>query len=135
MVAWAPEFGQTFSKENRDQFPANRDSFANRTPKLIATVDEMLRLGDEVIKKYAEADPLLTKETERKGFALLAESFKMDQEMYQMFKTQAQLVSDNSINDAKTLNEKYDHLTTQILQKQQAKDKKFQEGKTLLQTK
>lgn len=132
---WARDFNETFSEQNRAQFPANRDWLISRAQKILPLIDESLRLGGEAAKKYEEASRLRTKDQEKRGFALIAASFKKDVEMEQLFKAQAQLASDQTITDAKTFNEKFVYLNGVIRQMQKEKDDQFEEGKRLVLTK
>jgi hypothetical protein len=132
---WAREFNETFSEKNRAQFPANRDWLISRAQKILPLIDESSRLGGEAAEKYEEASRLMTKDQEKRGFALMAASFKKDVEMEQLFKAQAQLASDRTITDAKTFNEKFVYLNGLIRQKQKEKDDQFEEGKRLVLTK
>ena len=52
-----------------------------------------------------------------------------------MFKEQALLVSDPTITDAKTFNEKFIRIRELALQKQKSKDDQFDEGTRLMQGK
>ena len=134
MNQWAREFGQTFTQQNRAQFPANRDWLNSRAQKIIALMDESTRLGTEAVKKFEESSRLMTNQQHSKGVALIAASFKNDIEVEQLFKAQAQLPADQTITDAKTFNEKFAYLDGLIRQKQQEKEGQFEEGKRLMLT-
>ena len=131
---WAPEFGQTFSEQNRAQFPANRDWLNSNAQKIIPRIDESLRLGNEAAEKYEEASRLMSKNQHRKGLALFASSERLNVEIEQLLKAQAQLASDETITDQKTFSEKYAHLSTLMRQKQKEKDDQFAEGRRLMLT-
>jgi hypothetical protein len=132
---WAREFGQIFSEQNRAQFPSNRDWLNSRVQKILPLMDESSRLGSEAAKKYEESSRLMTKEQDRRAFAILAASFKKDVEIEQLFKAQAQLASDRTITDAKAFNEKFVYFNGLIQQKQKERDDQFEEGKRLVLTK
>ena len=132
---YAREFGQIFTEQNRAQFPANRDSLNSRVQKILPLMNESLRLGNEATEKYEEASRLMAREQDRRGVALIAASFRKSVEIEQMLKQQALLVSDQTITDAKTFNEKFVHINELIRQKQKEKDDQFDEGKRLMLTK
>ena len=132
---WAREFNQAFTEQNRAQFPSNRDWLNSRAQKIIPLIDESSRLGNEAAEKCEEASRLMTKDQDRRGFAIIAASFKKSVEIEQLFKAQAQLASDRTITDAKTFNEKFVYFNGLIGQKQKEKDDQFQEGKRLVLTK
>ena len=129
---WAREFGEAFSEQNRAQFPANRDWLTSRAQKIIPRIDESSRLGKESADKYEEASRLMSNDHHRKGVALIAASERTNVEIEQLLKAQAQLVSDVTINDQKTFNEKYNQLGTLMRQKAKEKDEQFAEGKRLM---
>lgn len=129
---WAREFGQTFSEQNRAQFPANRDWLNSRAQKIIPRIDESSRLGNEAAAKFEEASRLMSNDQLRKGMASIAASERTNVEMEQLLKAQALLASDGTINDQKTYKEKFDHIGTLIQQKVKQKDEQFAEGKLLM---
>lgn len=132
MNEWAREFGQVFTNQNLAEFPSNRDWLISRAQKIIPTIDESLRLSNEAIKKYEEASRLMTKDEHKRGVGLIASSFRKSMEIEQLFKTQAQLASDQTITDAKALNEKFAYYNQLIRQKQKEHDEQFDEGKRLM---
>jgi len=132
---YAREFGQIFTEQNRAQFPANRDSLNSRVQKILPLMDESLRLGTEATEKIEEASRLMSRVQDRKGVALIAASFRKSVEIEQLFKQQALLLSDPTITDAKTFNEKFVHMNELVRQKQKEKDDQFDEGKRLMLTK
>lgn len=132
MNQWSREFGHTFSEQNRAKFPTNREWLTDQAEKVMPLVDESLRLTNEAAAKYEEAGRLMSKAQDRRAINLIASSFKIEGEMKQLFKAQAQLASDHTINDAKTFNEKFNSLTRLIQEKQKQKDQQFDEGKRLL---
>ena len=132
--AWAREFGEAFSEQNRAQFPANRDWLTSRAQKIIPRIEESSRLGKESADKYEEASRLMSNDHHRKAVALIAASDRTQVEIEQLLKAQAQLASDVTINDQKTFNEKFTNLSTLMKQKAKEKDEQFAEGKRLLLT-
>ncbi len=121
-----------FTEQNRAQFPSNRDWLNTNAKKIVALIDDSDRLGNQAFAKFEEASRLMTKEQDKRGMILIASSFKKESEISRLFKAQAQLASDETINDAKTFNEKFVYLTGLIYQKQKEKDDEFAEGKRLL---
>lgn len=129
---WARELSQILSEQNRAQFPLNRDRLISRVEKVVPLVDESSRLGNEAAEKYEAASRLMSSDQEKKGTALIAASVRKDVEIGELFKAQAQLVSDSTINDAKGLNDKWVYFNGLILQKQKEKDEEFEQGRRLL---
>ncbi len=129
---WARELSQILTEQNRAQFPLNRDRLISRVEKVIPLIGESSRVGKEAAEKYEEASRLMSTDQEKKGTALIAASVRNDVEMGELFKAQAQLVSDSTINDAKGLNDKWIYFNGLIQQKQKEKDEQFAEGKRLL---
>ena len=134
MNQWAREFGQVFTEKNRAQFPANRDWLNSHAQKIVPLIDESSRLNNEATEKYEQASRLITNEQQRRGLALIAASFRKSDEIEQLFKAEAQLVSDQTITDAKALNEKFAYFDGLIRQKQKEKDDQFDEGRRLMLT-
>lgn len=132
MERWAQELSQILSEQNRAQFPSNRDNLTSRVEKVIPLVDESSQLGKEAAEKCEEAGRLMSTDRDKKGFALICASMRNDVELGELFKAQAQLVSDNTIKDARGLNDKWIYFNGLILQKQKEKDEQFAEGKRLL---
>lgn len=129
---WAREFGQVFSEQNRAQFPANRDWLNSHSQSLLPRIDESLRLGNAAADKYEEASHLISNEQQRRGWTLIVASIRRNIEIEQLLKEQAQLVSDLTITDAKTFNEKFAQIGALIQQKVKEKDAQFDEGKRLM---
>jgi hypothetical protein len=132
MNEWAREFGQTFSEQNRAQFPGNRDWLNSRAQTIIPRIDESLRLSNQALEKYEAGGRLLSNEQQRKGWALITASFRKSIEVEELLKAQAQLASDQSITDAKAFNEKFAHLSELMKQKQKEKDVQFNEGRRMV---
>ena len=130
--AWSREFSQVFTPEHRAQFPSNRDWLISRSEKIIALLDESARLGNEAAAKFEEASRLMGKDQDKKGMELIAGALRKDVELGQLFKALAQLASDRTITDAKSLNERFDHLTSLYREKRKETDEQLAEGKRLL---
>jgi len=132
MNQWARDFGETFSQQNRAQFPSNRAWMNSRAQNILPLMDKSIRLGTEAVAKYQEASRLMSKENHQKGVASIAASFRKSIEIEQLFKAEAELASDQTINDAKTLNEKFAYYDGLIREKQKEHDALFAEGKRLM---
>jgi hypothetical protein len=129
---WSREYGQVFSAEQRAKFPSNRDFLRSRAEKLIMLLDESSRLGNAAAEKYEQASGLVRDDKQKRGMVLFASGIKKAVETNQLFKEFAQLASDTTIQDEKTLNERFTHLKSLIEQKRKERDEKFAEGKRLL---
>lgn len=129
---WSREYGQVFSVEQRAKFPSNRDFLRSRAEKLIMLLDESSRLANAAAEKYEQASRLARDDKKKRGMALFASGIKKSVETNQLFKEFAQLVSDTTIQDEKTLNERFTHLKSLIEQKRKEREEKFAEAKRLL---
>ena len=129
---WSREFRQTFTPENRAQFPSNRDSLISRSEKMIALLDESARLENEAAAKFDDASRLMGNEQDKKGLELMAAALRKGVEISQLFKALAQIPSDRTINDSKGFNQKVDQITSLYQQKNKERDERLAEGKRLL---
>jgi len=129
---WAREFGQTFSEQNRAQFPSNREWLNSRAQDILPLMAKSIRLCKEAVEKYEEASRLISNEHRQRGLATIAASFRKSIEIEQLFKVEAQLTSDQTIKDAKVLNEKFAYYDGLIREKQKEMDAQFEEGKRLM---
>lgn len=129
---WSREYGQVFSVEQRAKFPSNRDFLRSRAERLIVLLDESSRLGKAAAEKYEQASGLVSDDRKKRGMALFGSALKKDVETNQLFKEFAQLASDTTIQDVKTLNERFTHFKSLVEQKRKEKDEKLAEGKRLL---
>jgi hypothetical protein len=131
-LTWSREYGQVFSAEQRAKFPSNRDFLRSRAERLIILLDESSKLGNAAAEKYHQASGLVRDDKKKRGMALFGSAIKKDVETNQLFKEFAQLTSDTTIQDVKTLNERFTHFRSLVEQKRKEKDEMFVEGKRLL---
>jgi hypothetical protein len=129
---WVTEWGSAFRAENRAKFPANRDSLKTSADKIVKILDEQARLTNRALAKYEEAIPLIDNEQHRRGYSLLVSYEKETLQANELIKSQMQLVSDKSIVDAKTFDEKFVSLAEQFGTSRRESEAQFKEAKRIL---
>ena len=129
---WSTEYGNAFAPEHRAKFPANRASLQASADKILEILDEEIRLNNEAIQQYEQAMPLMSNEQHRKGVGLLVSSQKQTLRGYEIVKSQMQLVSDESIVNAKTFEEKFLNFGAQFGRSLRESQAQFEEGSRLL---
>lgn len=129
---WVNEFAKVFTVENRAKFPSNREFFRTHAAQIINLVDESSSLNNSAADKYEQAAALSSNEQERRGMQSFASSFRKSVEANGIVKSQMQMVSDETVIDAKTFEEKIVHSWRLIEQKQRESSRDMQEGKRLL---
>lgn len=129
---WVDEFVTVFTAENRRQFPANRDFLKSHAEKIVQLLDESSSLGSKVAEKYEQAARLSSYDQQRRGLARFASSFRKSVEVDELFKSQLKIVSDDTIVDAKTFNEKFLQSGQLIAQKKRESEDDVAEGRRLL---
>lgn len=129
---WVNEFAKVFTVENRAKFPSNREFFRTHAAQIITLVDESSSLNNSAADKYEQAAALSSNEQERRGMQSFASSFRKSVEANGIVKSQMQMVSDETVIDAKTFEEKIVHSWRLIEQKQRESSRDMQEGKRLL---
>ena len=129
---WVNDFVTVFTAENRRQFPANRAFLQSHAEKILQLLDESTSLGNRVAEKYEQAARLSSDDQQRRGLARFASSFRKSVEVDELFKSQIKIVSDDTIVDAKTLNEKFLHSGQLIAQKKRESEDDVAEGRRLL---
>ena len=129
---WSREYGQTFSPQNRAQFPANRDWLRERAEKLTALLDESSRLADAAATKYEEASGFVGDDQVRRGMVLVASSVRKHREVNELLKAQMRLVYDEDIRDSKTFNDKFVGFIEAIKQKGKEADELRDQGTPLM---
>ena len=92
------------------------------------------RLVNSAIPQYEQAIALMSDEQQRQGFTLLVSSMKTNLEGYEFVKSQMRLVTDESIVDAKTFEERFLSLGAQFGRTQRVSNAQFAEGKRMLGT-
>ncbi len=129
---WTTEWGRAFGPEGRARFPANRTELRTSADKIVKILDDETRLINEAVPQYEEAIALMTDERQRQGFTLLVSSMKTSLEGFEFVKTQMRLVTDESIVDAKTFEERFLSLGTQFGRTQRVSNEQLAEGKRML---
>ena len=129
---WVNEFAKVFTVENRAKFPSNRDFFRTHAAQIINLVDESSSLNNSAADKYEQAAALSSNEQQRRGMQSFASSFRKSVEANGIVKSQMQMVSDETVVDAKTFEEKIVHSWRLIEQKQRESEQDMKEGRQLL---
>ena len=129
---WSDEFVKVFTLENRTQFPGNRDFLRPHAEKILQLLDESTSLNNKVAEKYEQAAGLSTDDQQRRGLWWVASSFRKSAEVDELFKSAIRMVSDETIVDGKTFNEKFLHSGQLIAQKKRESEGDFAQGRRLL---
>ena len=129
---WTDEFVKAFKTENRAQFPANRDFLRAHAARIIKLLDESSGLNDSAAAKYEQAAGLSGNDRQHRGMASFASGFRKTVEVNELIKSQMQMVSDETVVDQKSFNEKFSHSWQLIQQKRSESQHNFDEGKRLL---
>jgi hypothetical protein len=129
---WTAEYMKAFNPQSRSQFPGNRDSLQTSAEKILPMLDEHTRLSNEAIRQYEDAMGLISDDQQRKGMGLIVSALKKSLESDEMFRSQMRLVSDQSIVDEKTFNEKFLKIATQIGESRRDSQAQFEEGRRLM---
>ena len=129
---WTNIFVKVFTTDNRDKFPSNRDFFRTHAEEIIKLVDESSRLNNGAADKYEQAAALSSNEQQRRGMQSFASSFRKSAEAAGMVKSQMQMVSDQTVVDAKSFNQKLEQSWRLIVQKQRESEADMKEGRRLL---
>jgi hypothetical protein len=129
---WTTEYVAAFAPEDRAQFPANRAALRTSADKIVKILDEEIRLGNEAIPQYEQAIALMSNEQHVKGMNLLISSLRKGLEANEFVKSQMRLVSDESILDAKTFEERFLGLGAQFGKARGESQRQFDEGRRIL---
>ena len=129
---WTTEWGRAFGPEGRARFPANRAELRTSADKIVKILDEETRLVNYGIQQYEQALALISDEQQRKGISLFVSSMRTSLEGYEFVKSQMRLVTDESIVDAKTFEERFLSLGAQFGRTQRVSNAQFTEGKRIL---
>ena len=129
---WTEEYGRAFGPEVRAQFPANRAALRTSADKISKILDEETRLVNYGIQQYEQALALISDEQQRKGISLFVSSMRTSLEGYEFVKSQMRLVSDKSIVDAKTFEERFLSLGKQFGRANRDSNAQLEEGKRIL---
>ena len=129
---WTNVVAKTFTRENRAQFPANRDFLRTHAAQIIKLLDESSSLNNSAADKYEQAAVLSVNDQQHRGITSFASGFRKTVELNDILKSLMQTVSDETVADEKTLNEKFSHSWDLVQQKRREIDHDFQDGKRLL---
>jgi hypothetical protein len=129
---WTAEYANAFGPENRAKFPANRASLRSSADKIVKILDKETRLSTEAIKHYEKAIALISDEQKRRGMGLLVSSLRKTLEAYEFIKSQMRLVTDESIVDARTFEEKFLGLGAQFGRSHRDSQSQLDEGRRIL---
>ena len=129
---WTEEYGSAFGPEGRAQFPANRAALRTSADKILKILDEETRLVNYGIQQYEQALALMSDEQQRKGVSLFVSSMRTSLEGYEFVKSQMRLVTDESIVDAKSFEERFLSLGKQFGRTQGVSNAQLAEGKRML---
>ena len=129
---WTSEYGRAFTPQNRAKFPTNREELQTAADNIIKTLDEHTKISNDAIAKYEEAIALMSNEQQRKGATLLVSALKKSLHVTDMIKSQMHLVSDQTIVDEKSFNEKFTQILQQINDVERETQAEFKEARRLL---
>lgn len=129
---WVDEFVKTFTLENRNKFPANRDFLRPHAEKIIKLLDESSRLNNTAADKYEQAVKFAGTEQEQKGLLSFASAFRKTVEANELIKAQMQMVADETLVDGKIFSDRMTHSWELVRQKQDESQQQIQQGRRLL---
>lgn len=129
---WVDEFVKTFTVESRNKFPANRDSLRPHAEQIIKLLDESSRLNNTAADKYEQATKFAGSDQERQGLLSFASAFRKTVEANELIKAQMQMVSDETLVDAKIFSDRMTHSWEFVRQKQDESQQQFHEARRLL---
>lgn len=129
---WTAEYGSAFGPEDRGKFPANRTALRTSADKILKILDEETRLVNDAIQQYEQAVAWISDERQRKGISLLVSSMRKTLEGYEFVKSQMRLVTDESIVNAKTFEERFLSLGKHFGRAHRESNALFEEGKRML---
>jgi flagellar motor protein MotB len=129
---WKAEYVKTFTLENRAKFPANRDNLRSSAENQIKLLEQQQNLLSKTADKFEQASQISKNEKEKKFTSLMAESFRKDIEVNQLFKEQVNLILDDNINDLQTFEAKFKELTQKAEMKIKERDNLQAEAKRII---
>ena len=129
---WVDEFVKTFTVENRNKFPANRDFLRPHAEKIIKLLDQSSGLNNSAAEKYEQAAKFAGSEQERQGLLSFASAFRKTVEGNELIKAQMQMVSDETLVDAKIFSERMTHSWELVRQKQDESQQQIHGGRRLM---
>jgi hypothetical protein len=129
---WAHEIAIAFTTDKRSQFPANREFLKPHAAQIIRLLDESSGLNNGAADKFDQAAGLSRNDRQHRGFSSFASAFRKTVEINEILKSQMQMVSDDTIVDQQTFNDRFLHSWEIIHQKRRESDQDFQDGRRLL---
>ena len=129
---WSDEFLEVFTPTNRAQFPANRDFLSTHARQIAKLLDESSSLNRRAADKYEEAARLLSRDQRGRGLTSIAAALRKSAEVNEIFKSLMQIVSDETVVEQKTFNERFLNVAQQVQLKRREMDNYTEEGKRLL---
>jgi hypothetical protein len=129
---WSDEFVKVFTPANRAKFPDNRHFLVSHARQIIKLLDESSSLNRSAADKYDQAARLSTKDQRRRALASIAAALRKSAEVNDAFKSQMEMVSDETVVEQKTFNERFLSAGQLIQQKRREMDYYTEEGKRLL---
>jgi hypothetical protein len=129
---WMAEYMKAFNPPSRAQFPSNRAALQTSANKILGIMDEHTRLNNEAIRQYEQAMGMIADEKQRRGMGLIVSSLKQSLQADELFRSQMRLVSDESIVDQKTFNDRFMQLGTEISESRRGVQAQFEEGRRLM---
>lgn len=129
---WSDEFSKVFTPANRAQFPANRDFLSTHARQITKLLDESSSLNRSAADKYEQAARLLSREQRRRGLISIASALRKSAEVNEIFKSLMQIVSDETVVEQETFNQRFLDIAQQVQLKRREMDHYTEEGKRLL---
>ena len=129
---WSDEFLEVFTPTNRAQFPANRDFLSTHARQITKLLDESSSLNRRAADKYEQAARLSSRDQRRRGLTSIASALRKSAEVNEIFKSLMQIVSDETVVEQKTFNQRFLNTAQQVQLKRQEMDHYTEEGKRLL---
>lgn len=129
---WKTEYMQFFNPKSRADFPSNREILRPHAENQIKLLKQMSELENKAAEKFEQASQISTNDKEKKSTLILAESFKKNIEINQLFEKQMELFFDENIKDSQTFETKFMETTKNIEVMIKERDKLQNEAKNIV---
>ena len=129
---WSDEFLEVFTPTNRAQFPTNRDFLSTHARQITKLLNESSSLNRRAADKYEQAARLSSRDQRRRGLTSIASALRKSAEVNEIFKSLMQIVSDETVVEQKTFNQRFLNTAQQVQLKRREMDHYTEEGKRLL---